>query len=202
MKIIAINAGPKRKDINAQLIKSAVKGAESAGADVKYVDLYKLDLRGCMMCLICKKEGMESCRCYWRDELSPLIADILSADALLIASPIFFTEPTSHYKALMERLIYCIVSYKTGNSFTGNVNVGLFYTLNYSKDYFEQSVRPHLKQSEDLFKMLNGNFEIHTFRNISQREYSKSDDSLKQKEQRLSLDLKEAFEIGARFGKS
>ena len=37
MKAIVINAGPKRKDSNAQLAQSAMKGAESAGADVEYV---------------------------------------------------------------------------------------------------------------------------------------------------------------------
>ena len=36
------------------------------------------------------------------------------------------------------------------------ISVGLFYTINYPKDYFEKSVRPHLKQSEDVLKMLNG----------------------------------------------
>ncbi len=135
MKTIVINAGPKRKGINAQLMKSAVEGAESVGAEVEYIDLYKLDLHGCMTCLICKKEGMAG-KCYWRDELSPLIERILNADGLLIGAPIFFSNPTSHYMALLERLIYCIVSYDVGNSFRGKVNVGLFYTVNYPLDYF------------------------------------------------------------------
>ena len=39
MKAVVINAGPKRRDANAQLVKAAAKGAESAGASVKYVDL-------------------------------------------------------------------------------------------------------------------------------------------------------------------
>ena len=52
MKAIVINAGPKRKDSNAQLAKSAMKGIESTGADVEYVDLYKLDLSGCRNCAI------------------------------------------------------------------------------------------------------------------------------------------------------
>ena len=34
MKAIVINAGPKRKDINAQLAQSAAVCANSAGADV------------------------------------------------------------------------------------------------------------------------------------------------------------------------
>ncbi len=197
MTTVVINAGPKRKELNAQLAKSAADGAESVGSKVEYVDLYKLDLHGCMCCLICKKR--DSCKCYWRDEVSPLIDRILAADSLIIVAPIFFTEPTSHYRALIERLIFCIVSYDVGNAFKGKVNVGLIYTVNYSISYFEESVRPHLKQSEDLFKMLNGNVEIHTFENISQNAYSKKDGSLKSKEEQFSRDLKETFEIGARL---
>ncbi|MEE0935023.1 MAG: flavodoxin family protein [Methanobrevibacter sp.] len=196
MKTIVINAGPKRKGICAQLMKSAQNGAESVGCDVEYVDLYKMDLSGCRICLICKQDE-ETCKCYWRDELSPLIERILEADCLLIGAPIFFSNPSSHYMALLERLIYCIVSYKTGNKFKGKVNVGLFYTINYPMDYFEKSVRPHLKQSEDVLKMLNGRLVVDTFSNISKNDYSKDDDTVKDKEGQLNKDLDTIYEIAA-----
>ena len=197
MKTVVINAGPKRKGMNAQLARSAADGAESAGADVEYVDLYRLDFCGCMTCLICKKEG-NACRCYWRDEISPLIEQILDADCLLIAAPIFFTEPTSHYRALIERLIFCIVSYDVGNAFKGKVNVGLFYTVEYDTDYFEKSVRPNLKSSEDILKMLNGRVEIDSFGYIPQSSYSKEDDdSLKDKQKQFERDLERIFKIAA-----
>ena len=184
MKTVVINAGPKRRDNNAKLMKSAAEGAEMAGADVDYIDLYSLDLRGCMNCAICKQDGRTG-KCYWRDEVSPLIENILAADCLLIGSPIFFSEPTSHYRALMERLIYCIVSYDVGNTFKGKINVGLFYTINFSKEYFEKSVRPNLKLSEDLFKMFNGEVVIYTSCNFTKRDLAKLDEdevSLKEKE--------------------
>ncbi|MBP3791618.1 MAG: flavodoxin family protein [Methanobrevibacter sp.] len=197
MKTVVINAGPKRKNQNAQFAQSAAKGAESVGADVEYVDLYKMDLCGCMSCLICKQEG-KACKCYWRDDISPLIDRILDADSLFVAAPIFFSQPTSHYMAFLERLIFCIVSYDVGNAFNGKVNVGLFYTINYSKDYFEESVRPHLKQSEDILKMLNGKVVIDSFENTSKNIYSKStDDELKLKEEHFERDLERIFEIGA-----
>ena len=204
MKTIVINAGPKRKDFNAQLIKSAFRGAESVGGEVEYVDLYKLDLSGCRVCLICKNDE-DVCKCYWRDELSPLIERIFNADCLLIGVPIFFSQPSSHYMALLERLVYSMVSYKTGNKFKGRVNVGLFYTINYPMDYFEKSVRPHIKQSEDLLKMLNGEVVIYTSCNISKNESSKTDEEsqkmIKQKEEQFSIDLERAFEIGAELSK-
>ena len=199
MKTVVINASPKRRGNNAKLMKSAAEGAESVGAEVKYVDLYKLDLHGCMSCLICKNEG-KHCRCYWKDELSPLIDEILEADCLLIGAPIFFTEPTSHYRALIERLIFCIVSYDVGNAFKGKVNVGLFYTVNYDLDYFEKSVRPNLKSSEEILEMLNGELVIESFYNISKNVYSQDDEeSLKSKESQFERDLERTFEVAARL---
>ena len=197
MKTIVINADPKRRGHNAQLMKKASEGAESVGAEVDYIDLYKLDLSGCRICLICKQDE-ESCKCYWRDELSPLIEDIFNADTLLIGVPIFFSHPSSHYMALLERLIYCMVSYKTGNKFKGKVNVGLFYIINYPKDYFEDKIRPHIKQSEDLLKMLNGKVVIDSFYNISKNDYASEDsDSINSKEEQFSRDLDRVFEIAA-----
>ncbi|MDO5810640.1 MAG: flavodoxin family protein [Methanobrevibacter sp.] len=197
MNAVVINAGPKRKDVNAQLAQSAAKGAESVGAEVEYFDLYGLDMSGCRVCLICKNDE-DVCKCYWRDELSPVIESIFNADSLLVAAPIFFSQPTSQYMALLERLIYSMVSYESGNKFRGKVNVALFYTINYPMDYFEKSVRPHIKQSEDLLGMLNGKVVIESFSNISRNVSSKSDeDELKLKEEQFHHDLSTVFEIAA-----
>lgn len=199
MKTIVINADPKRKGINAQLMKSALKGAESVGAETQYVDLYKMKISGCRVCLICKNDD-SVCKCYWRDELSPLIEDIFSCDCLLIGVPIFFSQPSSHYMALLERLIYSLVSYQIGNKFKGKVNVGLFYTINHPRGYFEKSIKPHLKASEDLLEMLNGEVVIDTFSNISKNMYaSKSEEEIRKKEKQLELDLEKVFDIAGRL---
>ena len=201
MKTIVINAGPKRKDVNAQLAQSALNGAESVGADVEYVDLYKLDLSGCRACMICKRDE-DVCKCFWKDEMSPLIERIFDSDALLIVVPIFFSNPSSHYIAFLERLIFSLVSFQTGNKFKGKVNAGLFYTVEYPLDFFEKSVRPNLKQSEDLLGMLNGNVVIDSFSTITKTERSaKSSDELSIKEEQLSRDLNEIFDIAAELSK-
>ncbi len=161
MKTIVINADPKIKQDIGKLLKSAGEGAESVGSEVEYFNLYKLNLRGCMNCSICKTKNKEDFKCYWRDDLSPIIEKILNADTLLIGSQIFFNEPTSHYRALVERLIYCIVSYDRNYYFKGKVNVGIFYSVLSPKDHFEKSIRPYLKSTEDLFKMLNGKVNVY-----------------------------------------
>lgn len=204
MKTVVINADPKRKETTAQLMKSALKGAESVGAEVEYIDLYKYDISGCRICLICKKDGNQ-CKCYWRDELSQIIEKILNCDSLFVGVPIFFANPASHYMALLERLIFCTVSLKTGIAFKGKINVGLFYTVEYPKDTFEKSMRPALKQSEQLLEFLNGEVVIDTFSSITKVHKSASTEdeikALKLKEEQLSKDLDTVFNIAAELSK-
>lgn len=210
MKTIVINASPRRKFCTAQIMKEAAKGAESVGAEVEYIDLYKLDLHGCMSCLICKKVDKERCKCYWRDELSPLIERILDADCLLIGSPIYFGEPTSHYRALVERLIFCILSYEGfGSYYEGKLNVGLFYTMNAPKDYYENMMRQGLESSANIFNMLNGEVRIYPVLNTVQvKDYSKysmsafdGDAKKAYRKEHFPADLENAFKICAELSK-
>ena len=191
-------------------MKEAANGAESVGAEVEYIDLYKLDLHGCMSCLICKKMGKERCKCYWNDDMSPLIERILDADNLIIGSPIYLSEPTSHYRALLERLIFCILSYDNHSSYyEGKVNVALFYTMNAPKDYYETMMKQYLESSAQVFHMLNGEVEIYpVFNTLQVNDYSKySMAAFDEKNKKLNhekqfpIDLETAFEIGARLSK-
>ena len=211
MKAIVINAGPKRKDSNAQLAKSAMKGAESAGADVEYVNLYDLVFKGCRSCLICKRKDKTKGKCYWNDDLTPLIEKIFDSDALIIGSPIYFGQPTSEFRALVERLIFCIMSYDDGSSYyTGKVNVGIFYTMNAPLEFYEQSMKDSLSSTEFLFSFLNGEvisypvcdtLQVHRY-----SEYNMAGFSQEAKEKQLILqfpnDLEKAFEIAANLSKS
>lgn len=200
LKTIVINAGPKKRGFNAEMAKSALRGAQSVGAEVEFIDLYRLKFTGCLSCLICMRDDFESCKCFLRDDLSPLIDRILDADCLLIAAPIFFSNPSSHYMALLERLIFCIVSNKGENLFKGKVNVGLIYTFHYDKGYFKESVRPHFKHSEDILKMLNGEVEIYSAEYDSKKTYFTSfDGEISSEDEYFTLNLEKAYEIGAKL---
>lgn len=152
MKTIIINASPRKSWNTAQMLKAARKGAEDAGAEVEYVDLYDLEFVGCHSCLACKRNDVERCKCYWNDDLSPLIDRILKADTLILGSPIYFGEPTSQFRALLERLLFCMLSYNgDGPYFTGKINLGLVFTMNAPQEMFETRMKA---MSEGLEKML------------------------------------------------
>ena len=43
----------EKRENTAELCKNVVEGAEDNGADVKYIDLYTYDFKGCMSCFAC-----------------------------------------------------------------------------------------------------------------------------------------------------
>lgn len=210
MKTIVINASPRKRWNTAQILNSVCEGAKSVGADVEYIDLYDIDLKGCMGCLVCKSKKTEKVKCYWRDDLSPIIERILEADTLLIGSPLYFGKPTSYFRALMERLIFCVLSYDDyGSYYEGKLNVGLFYTMNAPEDIYNDVYEEDLKENENLFNFLNANVITYpVFNTLQVKDYSKyrmsafnEEDKKEFNENQFPKDLEEAFRIGAKLSK-
>lgn len=52
-----INGSPRKNFNTAKLLKEAAKGAQEAGAETEIVNLYDLNYKGCMSCLVCKRKG-------------------------------------------------------------------------------------------------------------------------------------------------
>ena len=210
MKTIVINASPRKKWNTAEVMQAAQNGAESVGAEVEYINLYDLVFKGCRSCLICKQKDKTKGKCYWSDDLTPLIDRIFDADCLLIGTPIYFGQPTSEFRALVERLIFCIMSYDDGSSYyTGKVNVGIFYTMNAPRDFYESNMKESLSSTEFLFSFLNGQvisypvcdtLQVHDY-----SKYNMAGFSQEMKERTLVLeypkDIEKAFEIGAELSK-
>ena len=210
MKTIIINASPRKNWNTAQLLKEAQKGAESAGAEVEHVDLYDLDFVGCHGCLACKVKGGKHPGCAWKDDLSPLIDRILEADNLIIGAPIYWGEPTSQFRALMERLVFCTLPYEAGTYFEGKVNVGFVYTMNAPQAYYEENLRPYLANIEGLFQMgLHGDIcsyaacDTWQIKNYSRYDMAAFDESAKlaHREAQFPIDLKACFDMGERLNK-
>jgi len=110
-EIIAVNAGPRKGWNTDTLIEEAIKGAESAGAQVQKFDLFRLEkYTGCVSCFGCKREQNKG-HCVCRDGLTPVLDAIREADGLIIGSPNYLGELTASFRALYERLIFQNLTY-------------------------------------------------------------------------------------------
>ena len=209
MKVIILNGSPRKNWNTAMMLKEAQKGAESVGAGTEYIDLYALSFTGCRSCLACKRKNAERCKCFWKDDLSPVIDRIFAADALIIGSPIYLGDITSQVRALIERLHFCALSYDDySNYFTGKVNVGIILTMNAPKAFYNMSYRKKAKETAQIFKALNGTVEVYACCDTLQTaDYSKfnmagfnENHKKAVREKQFPEDLKCAFEMGVKLG--
>ena len=192
------------------MMKEAKKGAESVSAETEYIDLFDLTYTGCRSCLACKRKDVERCKCFWKDDLSPVIDRIFAVDALIIGSPIYLGDITSQVRGLIERLHFCALSYDNyANYFTGKVDVGIILTMNASKTYYDLAYRKKAREVAQCFKALNGSVEVYACCDTLQvTDYSKynmaSFNEEHKKEMRANQfpqDLENAFNLGAKLSR-
>ena len=124
----------------ATLVREAAKGAETQGAEVTVIDLYKLEkFTGCVSCFGCKlPEHLGKCIC--KDGLAPVLEEIRNADGLIIGSPNYLGDMTAGFRALFERLIFQSLTYKTEfRSYNQKqIPVLMIMTSNASEDFYVQ----------------------------------------------------------------
>ena len=97
--ILGILGSPRRKGNGDILLDRALKGAADAGAEIQKVVLNDLKFMACQGCNDCHEDG----RCVQRDDLTPVYELLEKADAIIIASPIYFSGLSSQTKLLIDR---------------------------------------------------------------------------------------------------
>ncbi len=110
-KIVVVNAGPRKGWNTDTLLTEAANGAKSAGAEVLYFDLFRLEkYTGCVSCFGCKR-GENKGHCVCRDGLTPVLDAIREADGLIVGSPNYLGNLTASFRALYERLVFQNLTY-------------------------------------------------------------------------------------------
>lgn len=214
-KVIVINGSPRKKYNTATLLKEAQKGAESAGAEVEYINLVDLNFKGCMSCFACKRKGANlGGLCAWRDELQPVLSKILQADAVIIGSPVYYSYPTGMFRNLLERMLFAGGTYlNDGNggwkrNLTRDIPVGLIFTMNCPESVAEQFGYPVLLGANEMYlKMIYGycetlnSYDTYQFDDYSKYDCDVFDEAHKRqmKETQFPEDMQKAFDLGKRF---
>ncbi len=115
MKAVGIVGSP-RKNGNTEIITNhTLKAIEEEGIETELIRLAGLDIRPCNACMACDNEEA----CPIDDDLFPIYLKMKDADAIILASPVYYGSATALLKALMERTGY-IARYK-GRLFAGKV---------------------------------------------------------------------------------
>lgn len=106
MKVTGFNGSPRVGFNTESLVSRVLEGAEKSGAETQLFNLARMDISGCRGCLACRRDGI----CSIKDDMTDLIAEIVSSDAIVLGSPIYMLQMTSQAKAFVDRLFPLIRS--------------------------------------------------------------------------------------------
>jgi multimeric flavodoxin WrbA len=138
MTVFGINGSPRKDWNTATLLKKALEGAASKGADTELVHLYDLSYQGCISCFACKMiEGPHYGKCAVKDDLEHLLEKIKeNAEAIVLGSPVYFSSMTGEIRSFMERLLfpYLVYSQPPTSLFPRNIKTGAIYTMNLGEE--------------------------------------------------------------------
>lgn len=107
MKILAVNATYRKNGTTTRLVRRALEGAASAGAETEMILLADRDVRLCRNCLQCYRDlESELAPCPIDDDVGAILRAILDADGVVFASPIHNGFVSASMVALFERMVW------------------------------------------------------------------------------------------------
>ncbi|MFC1806311.1 flavodoxin family protein [Planctomycetota bacterium] len=107
-KIMIVCGSPRKQGNTNRVVAWVAEAAREAGAEVEIVDAPRLSYEadGCTACMGCQRS--EEFRCVIDDEASPILARMPQADAIVLASPIYWHGPTAQLKRFTDRMFSLI----------------------------------------------------------------------------------------------
>ena len=98
--LLIFKGSPREKGNSATLADRLADGAVASGAQVESIHLHSLDIRPCDACDLCREPGSG---CVIEDDMQPLYPKLAEADAIVLASPIYWFTFSAQLKLCMDR---------------------------------------------------------------------------------------------------
>ena len=99
MKVLGINGSPRKGGNTDILLDEALKGAGSAGCSCEKITLNEIDFSACQECESIPDNG----DCIVNDDMQSVYEKVDTADAIIVASPIFFGSLSAQTKMMIDR---------------------------------------------------------------------------------------------------
>ncbi len=101
-KVLILAGSPRLKGNSAALCREFAKGATEAGHEVETIRVAERKVAPCLACYHCMKSGGV---CAVKDDMAEILAKILAADVLVLASPVYFYSISAQLKAVIDRCV-------------------------------------------------------------------------------------------------
>lgn len=100
-KILVFMGSPRKNGNSAILAREAIDGAKTAGAQIENFYLHGMKIRPCTACDACRRKKQKDC--ILKDDMKPLYSKLRQADAILIATPVYWFTVSAQTKLFMDR---------------------------------------------------------------------------------------------------
>ena len=105
-QILVISASPRKGGNSDTLCDEFIKGAQDAGNQAEKIFLRDKKIGYCMACDGCKRNpGV----CVQKDDMADILNKMIAADAIVLATPVYFYTMDAQLKTLIDR---CVARYK------------------------------------------------------------------------------------------
>jgi NAD(P)H-dependent FMN reductase len=199
MRVLGFLGSPHVNGRSAKLLKKALEGAASAGAEIKEFDLIKMNIKyctGCSACFLTKPE-LKIGKCSLKDDAPAIFEEYVEADGYIYASPVYDMFITALMKTFLERKI--MLTYRPREA-VGKIpdsrccayfkkKASIIVTGNCADEYREVMGDP-------CFEAYEGHFMIEQIDTVDKM-YCGSHETLTEEEFNKKLD--EAFQMGVKI---
>jgi multimeric flavodoxin WrbA len=100
-KVMIVIGSPRKKGNSSILAKQVAAGAKAGGAMVETFYLHEMKIKPCTACDACRKKS--DIDCVLRDDMQKLYPKLRKADAIVVASPIYWFTISAQTKLFMDR---------------------------------------------------------------------------------------------------
>ena len=102
MKVLLLNGSPHANGCTAAALKEMISVFEAEGVETKLVHVGNKDIRGCIACGSCMKNG----KCVFDDLVNEVAPKFEAADGLVLGSPVYYASPNGTILSFVDRLFY------------------------------------------------------------------------------------------------
>ncbi len=172
-KVILLNGSPHARGCTATALLEMIKVFEAEGIETELIQVGTKNIRGCIACGTCKKNG----KCVFDDLVNEVAPKFEAADGLVIGSPVYYGSPNGNLLSFLDRLFYStsfskhmkvgasVVSCRRGGNSASFDVLNKYFTISSmpvaSSTYWNQV---HGFTAEDVKKDLEG---LQTMRNLA-----------------------------------
>lgn len=137
MKVLLVNGSPNEHGCTYTALSEVADTLHKHGIETELVYLGKKPVAGCIACMKCFETG----HCFRDDIVKDLQARLDEFDAIILGSPVYYSNPTGQILSFAQRLFFCkegemagklgasVVSCRRGGASSTFESLNQFFTI-------------------------------------------------------------------------